>query len=313
MPHWLQPLEPLARAVEADRREREHRRRRTATSTGTPSDDAHMWWTGWTADYPDPDGFFRGLLTLGHWPFYRDEDILELLGARPLAARSGRAHARLPRGRPPLGRRARGDPPDRLPPLDPPPPPVGAGPVGEPALPRPPGQGRGRRARRRRAPRAREPQPFRSQTRRRPSSVRSGSTVSIVSACGAISSARPPVAITGAVSPISAADAPDDAVHLAGEAVDEPRLEAGDGRLPDHRRRRREVDLHEPRRPGEERLHRDLDPRREDAADVLPGARRRCRSSSTCRSRRRCRARRSARARRRRWRSGPGPTSRGSS
>ena len=41
--------------------------------------DAHMWWTGWTADYPDPDGFFRGLLTLGKWPFYRDDDILELL------------------------------------------------------------------------------------------------------------------------------------------------------------------------------------------------------------------------------------------
>ena len=38
-----------------------------------------MWWTGWTADYPDPDGFFRGFLTLGQWPFYRDDDILELL------------------------------------------------------------------------------------------------------------------------------------------------------------------------------------------------------------------------------------------
>ena len=40
--------------------------------------DAHMWWSGWTADYPDPDGFFRGLLTLG-WPFYSDDEILELL------------------------------------------------------------------------------------------------------------------------------------------------------------------------------------------------------------------------------------------
>jgi len=37
-----------------------------------------MWWSGWTADYPDPDGFFRGLLTHG-WPFYCDDDILELL------------------------------------------------------------------------------------------------------------------------------------------------------------------------------------------------------------------------------------------
>ena len=31
-----------------------------------------------TVDFPDPDGFFRGLLRLD-WPFYRDDDILELL------------------------------------------------------------------------------------------------------------------------------------------------------------------------------------------------------------------------------------------
>jgi len=37
-----------------------------------------MWWTGWTADYPDPDGFFRGLLKLD-WPFYCDDDINELM------------------------------------------------------------------------------------------------------------------------------------------------------------------------------------------------------------------------------------------
>jgi len=41
-------------------------------------DDAHFWFTGWTADYPDPDGFFRGLFQLA-WPFYRDEDLHELL------------------------------------------------------------------------------------------------------------------------------------------------------------------------------------------------------------------------------------------
>ena len=35
------------------------------------------------------------------------------------------------------------------------------------------------------------------------------------------------------------ADPVDDPVHLAGEAVDEPGLEAADGRLADHRRRRR--------------------------------------------------------------------------
>jgi ABC-type transport system substrate-binding protein len=41
-------------------------------------EDSHLWVSGWTADYPDPDGFFRGLLRSG-WPFYRDEEIVELL------------------------------------------------------------------------------------------------------------------------------------------------------------------------------------------------------------------------------------------
>ena len=66
------------------------------------------------------------------------------------------------------------------------------------------------------------------------------------------------------------ADPPHDPVHLAREPVDEPGLERGDRRLPDHGRWRREVDLHEPRRPGEEGVHRDLDPGGEHAADELP-------------------------------------------
>jgi ABC-type transport system substrate-binding protein/class 3 adenylate cyclase len=37
-----------------------------------------LWLTGWTADYPDPDGLFRGLFEES-WPFYRDEQIEELL------------------------------------------------------------------------------------------------------------------------------------------------------------------------------------------------------------------------------------------
>ena len=39
---------------------------------------SHLWFTGWTADYPDPDGFFRGLFALA-WPFYRDEGLEDLL------------------------------------------------------------------------------------------------------------------------------------------------------------------------------------------------------------------------------------------
>jgi ABC-type transport system substrate-binding protein len=40
--------------------------------------DAQLWVSHWKADYPDPDGFFRGLLT-SDLPFYKDEDIEELL------------------------------------------------------------------------------------------------------------------------------------------------------------------------------------------------------------------------------------------
>jgi ABC-type transport system substrate-binding protein len=78
VPHWLQPVEPIAELwtpIGA--------RVNVVTSPGHVDHqvlrDAHMWWTGWTADYPDPDGFFRGLLMLGQWPFYQDDDILELL------------------------------------------------------------------------------------------------------------------------------------------------------------------------------------------------------------------------------------------
>ena len=35
----------------------------------------HMWVSGWTADYPDPDGFFRGLFYATGWPFYHDDEI----------------------------------------------------------------------------------------------------------------------------------------------------------------------------------------------------------------------------------------------
>ena len=137
----------------------------------------------------------------------------------------------------------------------------------------PPGRGRGAaRAPRRRRRRGRPVSgitAFSSQTRRRPSSVRNGSTRSIVRECGATRSARPPVATRGRLGAELLADPADDPVHLAREAVHEPRLEPADRRLPDHRRRRGVVDLHEPRGAREQRLHRDLDPRREHAADVL--------------------------------------------
>jgi ABC-type transport system substrate-binding protein/class 3 adenylate cyclase len=49
-----------------------------------------LWLCGWTADYPDPDGFFHGLFETG-WDFYRDEEIDELLAkARTLGDQSER-------------------------------------------------------------------------------------------------------------------------------------------------------------------------------------------------------------------------------
>jgi len=35
--------------------------------------------SAWGADYPDPDGFFRGFMTNGPWPVYVDDEIDELL------------------------------------------------------------------------------------------------------------------------------------------------------------------------------------------------------------------------------------------
>ena len=64
-------------------------------------------------------------------------------------------------------------------------------------------------------------------------------------------------------------DGRDDSVHLTREAVDEPGLERRGGRAADRGRRLDEVHLDESGGALEERLHRDLDPRREHAADVL--------------------------------------------
>src|SRR5207342_1693827 len=65
------------------------------------------------------------------------------------------------------------------------------------------------------------------------------------------------------------ADRLHDPVYLPGEAVDEPGLQARRRVLGDHGRRLDEVDGEEPRRARRERLHRDLDPRRDDAPCVL--------------------------------------------
>ena len=111
---------------------------------------------------------------------------------------------------------------------------------------------------------------FRSQTSRRPWSVSSGSTSEIVCECGAISSARPPVAIAIASgAPSSSRMRLDDRVDLACEAVDHARLERRGRRLADHVLGRGERHPGEPGGAREQRVHRDLDAGREHAAHVL--------------------------------------------
>ena len=70
--------------------------------------------TGWTADFPDPDGFFRGLFSDGRWPTSTATTRCSSCSRRhaPLTG-PGRADAPLPRDRPPLGARAGRDPPAR--------------------------------------------------------------------------------------------------------------------------------------------------------------------------------------------------------
>ncbi len=49
---------------------------------------AQMWIAGWTVDYPDPDGFFRGFLRQ-HLDLHRDEEIEELLAEASSARDQG--------------------------------------------------------------------------------------------------------------------------------------------------------------------------------------------------------------------------------
>jgi ABC-type transport system substrate-binding protein/class 3 adenylate cyclase len=51
---------------------------------------ADLYVTGWTADFPDPEGFFLGLFSHGRWPIvYRDDELLELLTRARAAKEQG--------------------------------------------------------------------------------------------------------------------------------------------------------------------------------------------------------------------------------
>ena len=245
--------------------------------------DAQLWLSGWTADYPDPDGFFRGLFKATGWPFYLDEEIEGILEQRPLAPGPGRADAALPRARPALGRAStrrssRSSTAARCSSADRGSQGVWATPLTrlqldeavvlphDESTPSPtPAEEAGRSGRRRpssrpgSAPR-RAAAPRGSGTRPRARSC---------GECGAISDARPPVAIDRAPPPSSARmrstipstwpAKPKTTPDWSAAVVEVPIVAVGGD----------EVHLREPRGPREERVHRDLDPRREDAAHVL--------------------------------------------
>ena len=84
-----------------------------------------------------------------------------------------------------------------------------------------------------------------------------------------MNSASPPVAIARVSLPQLVAHALDDAVDLAGEAVDHAGADRVDGRLADDRARLLEVDAHELGGALVQGLHGDLDPGGDDAAEEL--------------------------------------------
>ena len=99
--------------------------------------------------------------------------------------------------------------------------------------------------------------------------VRRSSTSSTWSQKGTIDWANPPVAIAVASSPELLAQPAEDGVHLAGVPVDHARLDRLGRALPDRVARGLDVHPRQPRRPGGQRLQRDLDPGRDHAAQVL--------------------------------------------
>jgi ABC-type transport system substrate-binding protein/class 3 adenylate cyclase len=77
VPRWLVEAERFAEQW-AELGARVSIRHEPKSVVASTLEDEHLWVQGWTADYPDPDGFFRGLFRMG-WPFYCDEEINELL------------------------------------------------------------------------------------------------------------------------------------------------------------------------------------------------------------------------------------------
>ena len=90
VPAWRGTFEPIIEAWEA-LGARVTVRPAEKRHAGELDQGGHCWLGGWDADFPDPDGFFRGLIDGTNWGFYTDEEIADLLArARSLRDRDER-------------------------------------------------------------------------------------------------------------------------------------------------------------------------------------------------------------------------------
>ncbi len=78
VPPWLMPTAELLAAQVAEIGFRIDHRAADGKFWSASLDKEHLWISGFGADYPDPDGFFRGLFR-EPFPFYRDDEIEELI------------------------------------------------------------------------------------------------------------------------------------------------------------------------------------------------------------------------------------------
>ena len=84
VPPWLMPTAKLLAEQVAEIGFRLDYRAADGKFWSASLENEHLWVSGFGADYPDPDGFFRGLFR-EPFPFYRDDEIEEkIIEARSL-------------------------------------------------------------------------------------------------------------------------------------------------------------------------------------------------------------------------------------
>ena len=78
VPPWLMPTAKLLAEQVTEVGFRINYRAANGKFWSASLENEHLWVSGFGADYPDPDGFFRGLFR-EPFPFYRDDEIEELI------------------------------------------------------------------------------------------------------------------------------------------------------------------------------------------------------------------------------------------